>query len=571
MRLGIAVQLAALLALVGALAAGLTGFYANAASQDLLVASAQNQLLTSTQVLARRIAITREEISRDLRLLASHPAAIATLEQRDAARADEVATLFGLVMQANPAYVQIRLVSADDYGLERVRMDRRSTTIVRVQGEDLQEKGHYAYVSETLKLHAGSTYLSRISVARERGAYEGSRKPALRLAMPVANGQAQAIGVVVIHVELEGMFALLAADLPADFHLFLANGQGDVLIHPDPDKTFGFDKGRRVLVQDEFAPTGAIVKGEVDQVIFDAVDSVDGPPMIAAFVVHRIEGPSEERRLILGLARPLSDVLAQSRSLRTTIAQIVSGLCLACLLLAIPLARAFTRPINAVSLAARRLSSGLPPGQLPLERQDEIGSLARSFRDMRSQITRQLADLQTSHAELEHLARHDTLTGLPNRRLFEERLDQALAHARRYGEQLGILFIDLDRFKSVNDECGHEAGDAVLEAVALRLKTMVREADTVSRLGGDEFVVLLRTPGPQGHLGAIADKLLQGLEEPIAFRQLQLRVGVSIGISQYPRDGQTSIEIMARADRAMYTAKSSGRARFRFASEEMPG
>lgn len=568
MKLGITAKLAALLVLVGALAAGLTGFYANAASQDLLVWSAKNQLLTATQVLARRINLTREEASRNLLVLTRHPAAQAVLAKADATGGDELALLFALVMQANPAYTQIRLISASDYGLERVRADRTGATIVRVQGDDLQEKGHNAYVSEALKLRAGETYLSRISITRERGAHDGVDRPTLRLAMPVMSGDAGAIGVVVINVDLNGMFALLAADLPPQFKLFLANGSGDILIHPDSAKTFGFDKGRRVLVQNEFSATAGVVAGTQEQVVFDVGAVAGGTPMVAAFIGQQIEGPSEETRLILGLARPVADVLEQSVRLRDTIVQIVSGLCLACLLLAIPLARAFARPINAVSLAAQRIRSGLPPGELPLRRHDEIGSLARSFRDMQDQITRQLADLQASRNELEHLAQHDTLTGLPNRRLFAQRLEQALMHARGCGDRVSLLFIDLDGFKSVNDEFGHEAGDDVLRSVARRLTSAVRETDTVSRLGGDEFVVLIRSPAPQMHTAGVAETLLRALEEPIAFCGGTLQIGVSIGISHYPQDGRSANEIMASADRAMYAAKSSGRARFRFASTE---
>ncbi|WP_428421123.1 diguanylate cyclase domain-containing protein [Methylibium sp.] len=567
MRLGIAAKLALLLALVGALAAGLTGFYAYAASRDLLVESAKNKLLTSTQVLARRITLTREEISRNLQVLAGHPAALSTLQRADAARDEQLATLFSLVMRANPAYSQLRLISAADFGLERVRVDRRDELPLRVQGDDLQEKGHYAYVAETLKLPAGATYLSRITVNHEGGNHAGLDQPVLQLAMPVTDATGLAVGVVVVNVDLDDLFALLAADLPGSFKLFMANGAGDILIHPDSSRTFGFDKGRRVLIQDEFAPTGAVVEGRQDQVVFEARDGDHaGVPVVAAFIEHWVKVPSDENRLLLGLAQPLADVLAQSRQLGTAILQIVVGLCLACLLLAVLLARAFTRPIDAVSAAAQRFAAGQPPGKLPLARQDEIGTLARSFQQMHQQITRQLANLQVNQVQLEHLAQHDTLTGLPNRRLFQDRLEQALAHAHRYGAEVSVLFIDLDEFKTINDELGHDAGDAALKAVAERLLAMVREADTVARLGGDEFVVLLSTPTPPTSLGAIAEKLLSGIRAPVDFQGSALQVSASIGISCYPHDGQTAGEILANADQAMYEAKAAGRANFQFFS-----
>nr|WP_315241116.1 diguanylate cyclase [uncultured Albidiferax sp.] len=567
MRWGIVGKLVLLMASVGFLAAGLTGFYAYQASRSLLVDSAKNKLLTSTQVLARRIIQTREEVSRNLQVLAGLPTAITILQHEDAQDTERLAKLFGLLIEANPSYLQLRLISASDYGLERVRVDRVGPSTLRVQGDDLQEKGHYAYVSDTLKLSARATYMSRITINHEGGSMTGLEQPTLQLAMPVMDASNTAIGVVVVNLDLNGMFNLLAADLPSAFKLFLANAEGDILIHPDNSKTFGFDKGRRMLVQDEFAPLRAVVEGRLDQVVFEArEDDYAETPVVAAFIAQKIQTVSSESRLLLGLAQPLEQVLVQSRQLGSTVVQIVLGLSLLCLLLAVLLAQALTRPINAVTAAAQRFANGLPPGDLPLLRQDEIGSLARSFHQMHLQITQQLADLHDNQEELEHLAQHDMLTGLPNRRLFQERLEQALAHARRYGEKVCLLFIDLDAFKAINDDYGHDAGDEVLRTVAQRMLHTVREVDTVARLGGDEFVVLLGAAVSQDHLASIAVKLLAATKEPIAVQDQVLRVTASVGISRYPQDGQTATDILATADQAMYTAKLAGRDGYRFFS-----
>ena len=248
MRFGISARLTLVLALVGLLVAGLTGFYTFHVSRGLLVQSAQNELLLSTQVLARRIALTRQEVSRNLMVLASHPAAQASLQPHASSAQVQLSTLFKVLMEANPAYLQIRLISAQDHGLERVRVDRDSGTLQEVSGEDLQEKGHFAYVSETLKLAYGETYLSSIAINHEQGSHAGQDRPTLQLATPVSDAQGQALGLLVINLDLDGMFALLSADLPSDFSLYLSNHRGDYLIHPDSSKTFGFDKGRRVLV-----------------------------------------------------------------------------------------------------------------------------------------------------------------------------------------------------------------------------------------------------------------------------------------------------------------------------------
>lgn len=567
MRFGIAARLGVLLAAVGLLAAGVTGFYAYQASRALLVQAAKNELLNSTQVLTRRITLTREEITRTLTVLATHPAAIATLQKPQPAQHDQLATVFRGVMQANPGFFQLRLISANDHGLERVRVDRDDAGLMDITGDELQEKSHFPYVFDALKLPAGATYLSRITINHERGAHAGLGQPTVILAMPVANAHGVAVGVVVVNVDLNGFFAQLAADMPKEFELFFSNQSGDFLIHPDPSRTFGFDKGRRVLVQEEFAETADLVAGKVDKVLIEVREGrYAQTPVVVAFLGRKVGVASNEESFIIGVAQPLAVVLQQSDKLGVTMLQIVTALCLVCILLAVLLARFIARPINVMSAGLQHFANGGQVRGLPIDRNDEVGVLARSFDQMQRQINQQLTELQNSRQEFEHLARHDMLTGLPNRRLFQDRLDHALARARRSGKKLALLFIDLDRFKEINDLIGHDAGDAVLKAVAIRLAATTREADTVARLGGDEFVVLLDDPSSQEQIAAIAQKLLDGLKPEIAFEAHALHAVASIGISQFPHDGETATEILANADRAMYQAKAAGRNCFRFFS-----
>jgi diguanylate cyclase (GGDEF)-like protein len=447
-------------------------------------------------------------------------------------------------------------------------VDRQGSTPVRVAQDDLQEKGHFAYVSDTLALPAGQTYLSRITVNHESGVGAGFDQPALQQAMPVMDHAGRAAGVIVINVDLNGMFALLAADLPPAFQVLLANGAGDILIHPDRSKTFGFDKGRRELLQRDLPAALPVVTGRSDHVVFETTSaSLGDEPLVAAFIGLAVASPANDNRLVLGLAQPLTRVLAQSRQLGGVILQIVTGLSLVCLLAAVVLGRALPQPINAVTKAAQRFASGQLAGSLPLQRNDEIGLLARSFQQMQETITAQVADLQRNQETLEHLSQHDTLTGLPNRRLFQDRLEQALAHARRQAEVVWVLFIDLDDFKAVNDRYGHNGGDRVLKIVGERLLAMMRQVDTVARLGGDEYVVLLGAATRYEHVTMIAQKLLATLNAPIALEAGELRISASIGISRFPQDGLTASDIMANADRAMYAVKAGGAGGHHFFSQ----
>ncbi|MFM9860932.1 EAL domain-containing protein [Pseudoxanthobacter sp. M-2] len=171
--------------------------------------------------------------------------------------------------------------------------------------------------------------------------------------------------------------------------------------------------------------------------------------------------------------------------------------------------------------------------------------------------------------KMAHLAQHDYLTDLPNRSLLNDRLLQAIALAERHAGQVAILFLDLDRFKEVNDSIGHAGGDLVLQAVAKRLEGCIGRTDTVSRHGGDEFVVLLSEIEGPAQAGILAERMLQELKQPIFVKDRKLQITGSIGISVYPEDGEKPNILLHCADAAMYKAKINHRNTYQFYSREI--
>ena len=182
---------------------------------------------------------------------------------------------------------------------------------------------------------------------------------------------------------------------------------------------------------------------------------------------------------------------------------------------------------------------------------------------------------ERKHAEeiIHHLAKYDELTGLPNRSMFHDRLHHALAQVQRHARPLAILFIDLDRFKNINDTLGHEAGDQVLREVAQRLLGCLRDSDTVGRLGGDEFVVLIEELPRLPDVAAVAQKILDAVARPFVLAAQEYHIGASIGISTCPEDGNDPQTLLKHADAAMYRAKEQGRNNYQFYSAqiERPG
>jgi diguanylate cyclase (GGDEF)-like protein/PAS domain S-box-containing protein len=182
---------------------------------------------------------------------------------------------------------------------------------------------------------------------------------------------------------------------------------------------------------------------------------------------------------------------------------------------------------------------------------------------------RDVSVARATAVRMSHLAHHDALTKLPNRVLFNDRLTQAISLAHRQGTQLAVMFIDLDRFKNINDSLGHEVGDQVLESVAGRLLACVRHSDTVSRLGGDEFIILLSPIEDGADAAYSARKVLSAVANPHIIDNRSLDVNASIGLSTYPADGLTAESLVNRADNAMYQAKRAGRNRYQFFQPEM--
>ncbi len=193
---------------------------------------------------------------------------------------------------------------------------------------------------------------------------------------------------------------------------------------------------------------------------------------------------------------------------------------------------------------------------------NDVTALKRAQEDLR----RAAVQLQHDARRLEFLAHHDTLTGLPNRAMFSERAREAVAHARRHGKNAAFLFLDLDNFKTVNDRLGHEVGDALLKAMAARLRASVRGDDFVARIGGDEFCVLLQDIADPREAAAVSQKLIHELAKPYRVGSHDLASGASIGIACVPQDGEDVATLLRLADLAMYRAKELGRNRYRFFS-----
>lgn len=255
------------------------------------------------------------------------------------------------------------------------------------------------------------------------------------------------------------------------------------------------------------------------------------------------------------------------------------------LLFALAIWRISVRMMSPLRQLAQRVARSSKGDTAPIRisRNDEIGVVASSFNDLLDELTiskqaveqhahelerqveKRTAELRIANEELGRLAAHDALTGLPNRKLFNDRLNQTFALAHRSGSSMALMFIDLDRFKWVNDTFGHAAGDELLKEASRRIQSCLREGDTVARLGGDEFTVILTQPGSLSDIEHVAGRILKALTTPFDLHGADnTQISGSIGIAVYPENGDSAAQLLLHADEAMYKAKNAGRATWCF-------
>ncbi|MBM2771193.1 diguanylate cyclase domain-containing protein [Burkholderia anthina] len=559
-RLGLTSKLSVLFACIGVIASGTTGYYAYRANRTMLVDEAQHSLLMSTQLLGQRFTTALADVADDALVLAQLPSSpiVARDENADRGPRTRLEQVYYSFMRNHPEYLQIRLIASEHFGLERIRVDRDTHGVVVLPDSAFQEKGQFSYVFDTLATAPGHIYLSPIVINHETGSHAAEGLPILRVGTPVVDTSGRIVGALIVDVALSRMFDRLERDLPHDYVVYLANEWGDFLVHPDPSQAFGFDRGRRVLMQDSFAVTRTLFTGPDTQVTLNGLrQPAEAPGQMFAFVRTPFGKNEGNRFVVLGMARPLADVLAPAGILGDRIIRMVLISSVMAVILAILFARAITRPLQMLARAATHVFDDPAAERLPVARSDEIGVLARCFDSMRVEIRTQVAMLRAKQQELTHLAGHDPLTALPNRLLFMTHLDAAIRHAAAVRQGLAVMFVDLDRFKQINDQHGHAAGDRTLVAVAKRLSQVLRSGDMAARLGGDEFIVLISDLRSSAAIGDIASRIQFVMAEEFEFGDRRVAVGASIGVSEYPADGASAEELLVKADAAMYAAKAS--------------
>ncbi|CAN5486735.1 hypothetical protein BH11PSE11_BH11PSE11_29850 [soil metagenome] len=297
--------------------------------------------------------------------------------------------------------------------------------------------------------------------------------------------------------------------------------------------------------------------------------------MIHGRFVDRYEGPgiglNEQDVEVLTVSRnmksadwflmaavPTSTAFAPIENLKKQILMVALLLIVAVSAGLLVLLKKLLSPLDTAGRAMARMTNGSAPlATLPVERNDEVGRLIGHFNKL-------LLERSAAVEKIDFIAHHDALTGIPNRVLVQDRFEQAAIYADQHGLKVGLLFLDLDNFKAINDSLGHAVGDEMLKAMAARLRTCLRQTDTIGRLGGDEYLIVLRDMSDPAQIERVLKDIMMQLSDPIFIDARELSISASVGIAVYPDDGSDFPSIYKKADTAMYQAKEAGRDTYRF-------
>ena len=288
-------------------------------------------------------------------------------------------------------------------------------------------------------------------------------------------------------------------------------------------------------------------------------------------ITHKLNSPFDDEEVVGYLETRMDSSVIKAHAFHQAGQLALSLLALVILpglLIWMSIARLITIPIHHLSNQLHHITpgTGARVSSISGQKEDEIVQLVHDVNHLLGVVENTLSEergqrllIKEMQQKYQHLAHHDMLTGLPNRSLFADRLQQTLVQAKRSATHGALIYLDLDKFKPVNDTLGHNIGDLVLMAIAQRLQAAVRESDTVARIGGDEFVVLLPVIETRQDASTVAEKIRLALEQPFEINGHIIKIGCSLGIAVYPEHGEDEISLMKNADTAMYLAKQNGR------------
>ncbi|EGB14919.1 diguanylate cyclase [Pseudodesulfovibrio mercurii] len=479
----------------------------------------------STSLTLQETTIAREldHIVADVLFLSRQNELIRLLDGGDAQAARAMEREYLELADSREDYDQVRYLDAD--GLERVRVNSRNGRTSAVPESGLRDRSDRYYFRQCLGLDKGGIYLSPMDLNVEDGLVEQPVRPMLRIGTPVFDAAGRKRGIILINYNARTLLdRILRTGSSAEGLTMLLNGRGYWLLAPDETREWGFT-----------AP-------ETEDLRFATERPDEWRQMLD---LERGQFRTDNGLFTFATVRPMAEMQAFSSRLHGAAQDGAQGAEPAYFWMLVSQVPAATLDRHARTLLFKLLLGG--------------GLLLALFAFGAWHLSLALSRRRLFQEQLLAAAMFDALTGLPNRKLFFDRLEASLALSVRYDRRLALLYIDLDGFKVVNDTMGHAAGDELLRRVGKLLTGSVRKSDTVARLGGDEFVVMLNEVTNLGDAALVGEKLVSALRAPIVLKTGTATISASVGVSVYPENGASAELLVQKADQAMYASKHMGK------------
>lgn len=451
-----------------------------------------------------------------------------------------LATIFESMLKVNKEYTQIRYIQIGGEGMEIVRVNRTGNDVYRVKDEFLQSKKNRGYYHLAAKLSEGSIGFSKISFNIEKGKVEVPYVPTLRVVFPVYESSHSVFGFIVINVNIQNYLRNILTSNSHQYDMILYDKYKDLFVYDSNDEVLNF-----------FTPNDADLKIkasatpiEVENIIDNYMD--DSDKVVSKRVIYTSSN-KDHKFLDMIVVIPKDKLLSVERSIGD---QIFAWIFMICIISSILVYLFTLRLTKRLSDMADQIEATINNRNaklsLPVHLDDEVGFLARSF--------------QRKAEILQNMALFDGLTGLANRKNFHDHLDIAIFRSKRNFSTFAVVFIDINKFKEINDNYGHDYGDELLMKFSDNLKKITRESELCARLGGDEFAVIAEESG-NGKKSLNVDSLIKRqrkeLEKIYHIKGVSINLTVSIGVAVFPENGEDIESLMKYADVQMYKEKNS--------------
>lgn len=467
----------------------------------------------------------------DIRYLARQNELLALVDGQPSGSTESISKEYLEFSRFKGVYDQIRYL--DEKGMEIVRVDYNNGHPSVVGKDQLQYKGERYYFKDAIRLNAQEVFVSPLDLNIEKGKIESPLKPMIRFGLPVFDTVGNKRGVVLLNYLGSQMIESIkkAAKLSIE-NVMLVNSDGYWLFSHSSSDEWGF------MIKDRVDKRFSARFPDAWKRISDSQQTQfhDRNGLFTSVTIYPI---LEGLKSSSGSGDAFGDSQAYL-SAKEYYWKIISHI-----------------PVSVLKSNTYKFVRNL----LFL-----VALLVVFITILSWFLAQAIVKRKSYQLELFRSANFDQLTGLPNRSLFFERLEQVLKQSHRNGRKFALLFLDLDGFKSVNDNLGHDGGDELLKKVAKKLRACVRESDTTARFGGDEFAIILTNLISKNNAGLVAEKIIENLTSPIAIKEKNQQIGASIGISIFPQDGKTTTQLLQNADHAMYKAKKESKSHFQFAT-----